>query len=300
MDEDVAYFIGLLTAKGKLIEEKDNRRIIIDFPYRNLFTRAPEESGIKYSVPDKIKIGLFDIQKNLHELLGEEVSMEETEGSISFIVKFSRNTMVWRNITTIMQDKINFYEFELNPIFYEMPESIQKCFMQGFADASSMPSEKDQDQFKRNRIVLQIPHDNWKLPVQICKLLQIHLKIPVCHIMYGHPSLKRDFREHRMRIFPEDFIKIGYGFSFKQDILKAFINPKKNIKRDPSSLCNPKAKRIPKKKDKDPKEKDEKLPEHVRRHFNAYWQICMACGCKQGKKKPQLDLSFIAGDEIDE
>ena len=210
--------------------------------------------------------------------------MEETEGDISFVAKFSRNTMVWRNIITIMQGKTNFYEFELNPIFYEMPRSIQTCFMQGFADASSMPSETDR-YFKRNRIVLQIPQNNWKLPVQICRLLQVHLKIPVSHIIYGHPSLGRDFREHRMRIFPEDFIKVGYGFSFKQDILKAFIEPKKNIRQDSSNFCNPKAKRIPKKKEKYPKEKDEKLPENVRKHFNSYWQICKACGCKQGKKK---------------
>jgi hypothetical protein len=71
IDEDVAYLIGLITAKGKLIEEEDNRRLVIEFPYRELDTRAPVESGINYNVPDKIKSGLFDIQKNMHELLGE-------------------------------------------------------------------------------------------------------------------------------------------------------------------------------------------------------------------------------------
>ena len=300
MDEDVAYLIGLLTAKGKLIESEDNRRLIIVFPYRNLYTSAPEESGIIHNIPDKIKIGLFDIQKSLHELLGVEISMEESEGEIQFIAKFDRNTMAWRNIVTIMQGKYNFYEFEINPIVYEMPESIQKCFVQGFADAASMPSEKDYDgRINRQRIVLQFPQNNWKLPMQMCKLLQVCLQIPVIHIMYGHPSLNRGFREHRMRIYPEDFIKVGYGFTFKQEILKALIDKNRVSGATRSKLCNPKAKRTARRKPKDKKEKDERLPLFVRKHFNSFWRICLACGCKQGKAQ-QIEISLDEEYGLDE
>lgn len=299
MDEDVAYLIGLLTAKGKLIEDEDNKRLVIDFPYRNLFTSAPEESGIKFSVPDKIKIGLFDKQKILQELLGEDVFMEESEGGIQFVAKFDRNTMVWRNIVTIMQEKTNSYEFEVNPLIYEMPQAIQKCFVRGFADASSMPSEKDSDQIKRHRIVLQFPHDNWILPIQMCRLIQEYIELPVCHILWGHPSMNRGLREHRMRIFPENFLKIGYGFKFKQDILIALIDENKknnrNIKQD---LCNPRIKKITRRKKIDKSVYSDRLPEIVRRHFNSYWKLCQACGCKQGKKMPQTELT-LDEDNID-
>jgi len=43
IDTDVAYLIGLLAAKGKVIENEDSRRLIIDFPYSNLTTRAPRK-----------------------------------------------------------------------------------------------------------------------------------------------------------------------------------------------------------------------------------------------------------------
>ena len=297
IDEDVAYLIGLLTAKGKLIEVEDNRRLIIDFPFINLTTRAPRKSGIDYIVPDKIKIGLFDIQSRLHELLGEEVFLEESANSIHFVVKFDRNTMVWRNIKTIFQGKENYHEFEINPVFYQLPMSIQSSFVRGFADAASMPSVKDADQIKRHRVVLQFSHSNWNLPVQMCRLLQENLNIKVLHILYGHPSMGRGFREHRMRIYPEEFIKIGYGFNFKQDILRALLEDNLAKFQNNIKQCNPKTKKVTQKKDKNIDEKNDRLPTHLRKHFNTYWQICKVCGCKQGKKISQDELILDGNDE---
>ena len=33
IDADVAYLLGLITARGKISEDSDVRRIIIEFPY---------------------------------------------------------------------------------------------------------------------------------------------------------------------------------------------------------------------------------------------------------------------------
>ena len=115
--------------------------------------------------------------------------------------------------------------------------------------------------------------------------------------MYGHPSLNRGFREHRMRIYPEEFVKIGYGFNFKQDILIALCEDNKLKNSDTTRYCNPKLKKVTRKKPGIPSEKSDKLPEHVRKHFNHYWQICKACGCKQGKKLPQNEISFEDEEE---
>jgi hypothetical protein len=218
---------------------------------------------------------------------------EEIENSLHFIVKFNSSTMVWRNIKTLMLGRNNYYEFEINPIIYKLPYSIQSNFIKGFDDAASMPSEKDYDgRINRQRIVLQFPHDNWKLPVQMCKLLQECLDVSVIHIMYGHPSLGRGFREHRMRIYPEEFVKIGYGFQFKQEILNALIEKNSNQGEFTIKKCNPKQKRIPQRKPKKSQEKDERLPDYLRKHFNSYWQICKACKCKQGKKSPQAEMTL--------
>lgn len=301
MDEDVAYVLGLIAARGKFIEEGDNRRLIIDFPYRNLDTRAPEKSGIKYKVPERIQLSLIDVKTTIDTVLGTNIEINHIKNeAVQFLAIFSKNTMSWRNLRILLKGKSNYYEFELNESFFGYPKSIIKCFIRGFSDASAMPSVKDADtrnpNGKRHRIVLQFPHSNWILPIQICKMLQESLEVPVAHILWGHPSMNRDFREHRMRIYVENFENIGFGFAFKNELLKALIEDTQYAK---SKCCNPKAKKSTRKKERNSKEKDESLPNEVRRHFDYAWKICLALGCKQGKKRPQLDLCE-EWDEIDE
>ena len=57
IDIDVAYLIGLVTAKGKLIENEDSRRLLIDFPYSNLTTRAPKKAVLSIQSQTKLKLG---------------------------------------------------------------------------------------------------------------------------------------------------------------------------------------------------------------------------------------------------
>lgn len=301
MDEDMAYLTGLISAKGTLIEDIDTRRLVIDFPYRNLDSKAPEGSGISYIIPDKIKSSLVDSGANIAELLGVSVDIVPGENNVQYIAKFPSNSLPWRNLKKIFGERTRYDEFEVNPGFWEFPTSIIKAFIRGYADSGAMPSEKDAQywvkEHKIHRITLQFNHNNWLLPIQICSILQTRLGVPVAHILWGHPSLGRGFREHRLRIKACDFVSIGFGFSFKQDILEALCNANENAGVKPGILCNPKVKRIRKRKQRDEKEKSERLPAALRKHFNSSWKICKALGCKQGKKDPQLTLIEEVDDE---
>lgn len=141
-------------------------------------------------------------------------------------------------------------------------------------------------------------HDNWILPIQICRLLQTKLEVPVQHILWGHPNLRDSgnrgkswAKEHRIRIFAEAFLPVGFHFDFKQQILQAMAGINAAQHHSAAHPCNPLARHRIKKKARHKDEKSKDLPAALRgKHFNAYFQICKALGCEQGTPSDQLIL----------
>ena len=64
---------------------------------------------------------------------------------------------------------------------------------------------------------------------------------------------------------------------------------------------NPEIRRI-KKKPKHPSQKSKILPAKLRKHFDAYWEICLALGCDQCVETGQLSLIEVTDldDELEE
>jgi hypothetical protein len=120
----------------------------------------------------------------------------------------------------------------------------------------------------------------------------------VQHILWGHPNLrdtrgrgKQWAKEHRIRIYAEHFVPIGFHFSFKRQILEEMAGWNQLQSGASGRFCNPLARHKirPKKKHKD--ERSAGLPKELRgMHFNAYFQICKGMGCTQGEPSDQLVL----------
>jgi hypothetical protein len=171
--------------------------------------------------------------------------------------------------------------------------------MRGFADASSDPNPADNDQAGRHRVVLQVQFGNWCLPLQVCRLLQKCLGIPVSHILWGHPNLRAPgggagwAKETRIRIYAEDFRPVGYYFRHKQEIFDELVRQNRAQRLGGGKFCNPKGRRVSqaKRKPKHAEERDRRLPRQLRGcHMDAYFQVCKKLGCTQGKKPPQLEI----------
>lgn len=301
LDPDVAYLLGLISARGQFVLDRDVRRLIINFPYRLFQTSPPEGSRLKFDIPTQMRLCLDDVRNRINELLEVSVSIVPSKFNTQLVATFTKNTMSWRNLTTLLRNRGTFQEFEVPPIIYEAPRDIQLEYARGFADASATPANGDYLQYgadspKFHRIVLQVNHENWLLPIQICRLLQINLRVPVQHILWGHPNLrdpsnsgKQWAKEHRIRIFAEDFLPIGFLFPFKQQILEAMAKINRQQKRSPSHQCNPLAQHRIKKKRRHSDEKSKSLPRPLRnKHCDAYFQICKALGCTQGTPSGQL------------
>lgn len=297
VDPDVAYLWGLILARGEFLVEGDTRRLVITFPYR----QAVVPGALAHS-PDRetaIRLGLDDIRRRIQELLESAVEVNRHGHHVTLGAVFTRNTIGWRDIRYLTGNRNHYTQFELPEFAINLDREIMVELMRGFADAASDPSPADADRAGRHRVVLQFQFGNWRLPIQICQVLQQGLGIPVSHILWGHPNMRSPrakggwAKETRMRIYAEAFELVGYYFRYKQDVFEELLRQNKETGDHINRPCNPKAKTVAPRgrKPQHHDEKDERLPPGIRgRHFDAYFKICKRLGCLQGKKSPQREI----------
>lgn len=290
IDPDVAYFIGLVTARGEISDTGGVKRISIEFPFRNL-----RVEGIKKRITqkDQILLSLDHVINRVNELADVNMRKDESEHSVYLVVETLKNTMFLRNTKMLMKGKTSYYEFEVPDQIFASDEAIKKEFIRGFADVAGSARWANRNRWGKCRVYLDVLNSplNWRLPIQICYLLQDHLGIPVDVIQWGHPNTRdpnlREYkkgrkdawaREHQIKIFAVDFEKIGFYMSHKQEILEELADYNRKKGFDKAKFCKPpKRKRS---KLKHPSENSQKLPPEIRgKHYDSYWQICADIGC---------------------
>jgi hypothetical protein len=290
LDADVAYLLGLIVARGELTESGGVKRIVIEFPFKNLEVEGVEKKLVQR---DKILLSLDPVIRRIQELADLNTRKEEAEQSVYLIMETLKETMFLRNIKHLLKGKTTHYEFEIPlEILQCDDENIKKEFVRGYADVAGSARAANRNKWGRHRIYLDVLNRNWRLPVQLCHLLQDHLSVPVDTITYGHPNIRDPeleeykagretawAREHQVKLFAEEFERIGFYMEHKREILKelAEYNRSENFAR--AEFCNP-CKRVKAQKKKHPGENSKLLPEEIRgKHFDSYRQICIALGC---------------------
>lgn len=183
----------------------------------------------------------------------------------------------------------------------------------GFANAGGWLNRDGENGHGRMRVYFQIVR-NWHLPVEIDNFLKSEFNLPIHTIDWGHPNIRdgnlNDYfetnptswgREHQIKFFPEYYESFKFRISSKQAMFKELIDHNKKViftnKDDwfpPSKITNGKLKAY------HPGENDLRIPEPARRHFDAFWQINLAMGCKyleqlQGNSKNSKTFA-LTGD----
>ena len=218
LDNDVAYLLGMILMRGTFHVERDIRRLIIQFPYKSLEVKGITGKKQEIDKETFIRLSLDATRNRIQELLEVDLQTTKHNREVQLVAVFTRNTMAWRNLRTLLNNKNSYLEFEIPQVIFEAPEDIQKDFLRGIADTASNPNKADLDQLGAQRIVIEFQHGNWVLPIQLCRLLQENLGIKVSHILWGHPNIRSPWdeskgkswaKEHRMRIFAGDFAPIG-------------------------------------------------------------------------------------------
>ena len=287
LDEDVAYLLGLLVGRGKIAQEQSRWIAVIEFP----FVR-PHLEGLDQFHHFLASV-VTTVLPRLKTLLGEGVNLSSVPGKqVAVTVELPARHLAVRNLQMILQGRQSHSQFTVPKLITESNDEIIREFVRGFADVAGNIRRSNNDRNGFHRVYLDVLNANWKLPVQLCGLLQQKLEIPVHEILWGHPNLRDPqatrvsqslFREHQLRIYAHDFLQVGFYISHKQEVLERLAAENQQRiqqgKSDPSSFC-PGFRGLRRKEDH-PLEHDKRMPRLIRgRHFDAYWQICAACGCR--------------------
>ncbi|MBI3913024.1 MAG: hypothetical protein HY327_02330 [Chloroflexi bacterium] len=281
LDEDVAYLLGLIVMRGQLYDHGSERGIVIEFPFKSL-----QVAG--YDQELYLQLGVNRIRDRIQELVESFVKVEQSGNLFVFSVRFLQHPVTWRNLQYHLGKRKSYREFQVPASIMNAPRAIQIEFMRGVADVGGFIRDSNRYIDGRRRVYLEVHNHNWILPLQLCALLQQKLNVSVQLIQWGHSNTREPqggshwSREHQVKIFAQAFEPIGFTIKYKNETLRKFARQDRKI-RSRTIKCNPNPdiRRIHKKK-KHPEEKNAALPTRVRgKHFDAYWQICLALGCKQ-------------------
>jgi len=317
---DLCYFLGLITGRGRLYEDKKIFRIILEFAHKN-----ETQTGIPYC-PHCSSITSNDKCEKCNEEITpkyqlkfeqrEEV-LKTIQERISKIIKNIvaktpeiTGTGVYTYLSVDLSDKKSlfewiknqfapynsFHKFEIPRIIHTLDKSSKIEYTSGIADTAGFPVWGNWHQSGLARTYIQIVNANWKLPVQICNLLQNELDIPIQTIDWGHPNIRDGdmiefkqgkesaaFREHQIKIFADDFKIISHKFNHKKQLFEELVGHNerlggsKHLQCDPPKpICDNRFRVIHE------AENSEKIHNDLRgKHFDAFWQICWEMGCSK-------------------
>lgn len=116
LDADVAYLLGLIVARGELSERENTFTVSIHFPQGALLASGEE---LQFDTSREIRLGLEAIRERLLELTGADIRTVEYSASWDLVIRWTRNTMVWRNLLLILNNQRNYEHFHVPSVLME-------------------------------------------------------------------------------------------------------------------------------------------------------------------------------------
>lgn len=281
---DISYLLGLITGRGEIQYNQDVKKIIIDFEYKS----------------QRVTAGKLDLNQKLHiqtsldkviirlQNMGINVVKDVSENSISLVLKWITEDIAWLFIKFLINGtKFSYHDFEIPEPIFESTEINKKEFIRGIGDVTGYSRTSNAYINGRHRTYIEITQKNWNLPPQLCRLLQ-SIQVPIQNINYGHPNLRdpnnkkgnRSWaKEHQFKINCEDYQKIGFYLSHKDQALTELADINKSNFDTSIPLCDGTINRK-KTKPVHPDENDSELPTEIRgKHLVSYKEICNCLNC---------------------
>lgn len=237
LDGDTAYLLGMLFGRGKLLDYGSCRYVQVELEIRRTTPKLPplDELGLPQNLYQKLRT-LVDMDLALENERAvsrlRERMTELLEGNVEVIplgqqrvvlrVGYFRHNLIWRNLKLLCGNGTDRGNFALPKDFFRQNGDILKQFLRGFADVAVTPSYADRDQAKRVRVAFPVVHRNEKFANQLKKIFR---KLTVrASLLLGDPDKRGSEKEHRLRVYAEDFWPIGFSeyFPHKNELLEAF------------------------------------------------------------------------------
>ncbi|HEM55609.1 MAG TPA: hypothetical protein ENO30_02465 [Thermodesulfobium narugense] len=317
MNAEFAYLLGMITGKGAIIRENTYTEIRIEIPHKNLII---EGQNANFSV----RASITNIRDILEPLINTRIETNSLRGRTILSFRKDNRDYIIREINRhFNHELVDCRDFRIPDEVFSSSEDIKREFLRGIADVTGHIRSSNNYMCKReeacfgHRVYIEIPV-NWFLVIDIANLL-MELDIPVHTIDWAHPNMRdphlRDynsgrinawFREHQIKIFAEEFERVGFQVIHKMHALERLANTNREnwniyVRNKIASARNLKDQRMwesrlnnieskhhryywesrenPRRKPLHPMENDQRIPEVIRgRHFDSWREIAEALG----------------------
>lgn len=281
---DISYLLGLITGRGEIQYTRDIKKIIIDFEYKALTSKAITKV---FDQKLHIQTSLDSVVARLQNM-GINVQKDVSDKKITLVLKWEKEDISWLFIKFLINGtRFSYHDFQIPEPIFDTTATNKKEFLRGLSDVTAYVRNSNRDQRGKHRVYIEISNKNWHIPPQLCQLLQ-SLDVAVQYIGYGHPNLRDPkskststswAKEHQMKIYAEDFEKVGFYISHKNEALEELSEYNKTTFSNSQKLCDGTSKRIVT-KSVHPHETHEKLPTELQgKHFDGFKEICKCLYC---------------------
>jgi hypothetical protein len=213
------------------------------------------------------------------------------------IMDFEITDQGWKDLTEILGKQFHFHSGRIPKQISSFEKFLQIEFINGMLDTSGFCNSggwlprKGLTSEIRQRVYFQVVR-NWNLTVEIDNFLREEFNVPIQTIDWGHPNI-RDAnlieaqagkssayaREHQLKVYPEYLKDFRFRISSKQKMLDELLQHNVDGGFSNREDWFP-PKKIGSFKAHHPDEQNPRMALPVRKHFDAFWQINLALGCK--------------------
>lgn len=233
LNPEIAYLLGMIAGKGEIIRGENHTKILIIIPHKNL---KIEGENTQLS----IRASFLDITNRLQPLIGTDLKADisNTREAIIYFSKDNEDFLI-RTINGLFNNENSWRRFRIPDEIFQSSTSIKKEFLRGMSDVTGHIRQSNY-RFSRlfeNRVYIEIM-ENWMLTIDLANLLK-SLSIPIQTIRFAHPNLvdpnaidykkgAKTYKEHQIKIWAEEFEKIGFNIDHKNNLLKLYTSKNRN------------------------------------------------------------------------
>ena len=227
MNNEMAYLIGMILGNGEIQQGTTETIVTIEIPHKNLKTEKDQDVQIY------VQASLIDIDRIIRPLLGADISYSQERLSTKLSFRKNNAEYVMRQILHFVGNGSHHAFMEMNDELFNITVDEKKSLLRGFADVTGYIRSTNlaYNQEGHHRVYLEIPR-NWNLLIDIANLLK-SIDIPVQTIDFGHPNFRDPklvkynegnkvfwYKEHQLKIYANEFVKIGFNIKHKQEMLE--------------------------------------------------------------------------------
>lgn len=288
MNIEMAYLIGMILGNGEIQKGSQETIVTIDIPHKNLYTDDLKDIKVY------VKASIVDIRSIIEPLLGSSVKCTQENRSTRLSFSKPNEEYVMRQILKFVGNGSKHSSMKMSAELFDISTDEKKSLLRGIADVTGYIRKSNIafGQEGAHRVYIEIP-GNWEMVIDISNLLK-DVGVPVQNIDFGHPNFRDSNlvkynegkplywkKEHQIKIYANEFLKVGFNIQHKQESLKKYSD--ELLKHFNAGKTHKfyweKNNKKGKNKPIHPGENDSSLPIEIRgKHFNSWTELAKELG----------------------